>query len=249
MAYYLTIHTNNDFKKIDLSLLERFKRLSNFKDSSMSLEEIDCCTSLFQDEVELKKELYINGLISFDDITKELSIRRLYRGKLEKVSYGLIYNDQKKYLDLDYLRSILLSLQNDREFLNKLVLKYRNSYSNAICVEQISHHLICGNNGGTNLYVVLNKFYQNEIFKNNYETGEVTLKYKSLHDLAMFIYSYINSKKNDVLGISQSMQKNDMKKRLLELQKSIVLPGKVKVKKKALKRTEVEGQISLFDEL
>ena len=39
------------------------------------------------------------------------------------------------------------------------------------------------------------------------------------------------------------------KKRLLELQKSIVLPRKIKVKKKALKRTEVEGQISLFDEL
>ena len=52
----------------------------------------------------------------------------------------------------------------------------------------------------------------------------------------MFIYSYITSKKNDVLRINESMLKIDVKKRLLELQKSIVLPGKVKVKKKALRR-------------
>ena len=86
------------------------------------------------------------------------------------------------------------------------------------------------------------------------ETGEVKLKYRSLHDLAMFVYNYVNNKKIEELGSSISTENNNKKKKLYELQKSILLSKssqecKVNSKKKVLKKEQVEGQISLFDKI
>ena len=76
MAYYLTIQKNrNRYKEINISLLEEFKRISKFK-NGYSLEEIDYFTSLFDDEVHFKEVLLDKGLISSEDITKEISIRQ-----------------------------------------------------------------------------------------------------------------------------------------------------------------------------
>lgn len=245
MAYILAYVKNNEFKKVDLSLLSQFKKISKFKDCSYSLEEIDICTSLFEDEISFKRALYEQGAIDFDDITKELSIRRKNKGKLEKVTYGLVYSKEGKYLDIYYLRMVMLSLKDDRDFLNKLVSRYRDSYCNNINIARIRNMLInC--NIDDNLYDALNDFYTREIFEIDRFTGEASIKYKPLHDLAMFVSNYVNNGKK---GKNDKEEKNKTKKMLLELQKELLVSNKnTNYKKRVLKKGEVEGQISLFDE-
>lgn len=144
MAYYLTIANKGEYKKLNLLLLEGFIKTSKFKGEALSLDELDDLTSKYQDEYEFKKKLYQAGIISIDEITKELSIRRKQNNNLIKVKYGLIYQKESKYLDQLYLRSILISKQRDYTFLEKLSSYYRNSYNNSINIANLSliakHH-------------------------------------------------------------------------------------------------------------
>lgn len=254
MAYYLTIKRNNDYKLVDLSSLEEFTKLSKYKNGVFSLDEIDECTSKFCDEISLKKSLYENGLIEIGDITKELSIRMKNKEKLEKVRYGLVYSNMKKYLDINYLRSAILVLQNDREFLEKLVSNYRNSYSNAVTVAEITNYLFDNCNFRINIYNALNDFFINEIFSREKEAGEVKLKYKSLHDLAMFVYNYISNIEKRMKNQSENLDNISKSKQLLQLQKDLIIKDNKnngnypikKLTKKELEKTPIEGQISLF---
>lgn len=87
MAYYLTIANKGEYKKLNLLLLEGFIKTSKFKGEALSLDELDDLTSKYQDEYEFKKKLYQAGIISIDEITKELSIRRKQNNNLIKVKY------------------------------------------------------------------------------------------------------------------------------------------------------------------
>lgn len=253
MAYYLTIKRNNEYKKLDLSSLEEFERKSCFKNFAYSLEEIDCCTSSFDDEISFKEKLYEKGIIEFDDITRELSIRKTSKGDLYKVMYGIVYSGDSKYLDYDYLKMKILSLQNDKEFLKKLVSNYRNSYINNVAIAHIRNCLYSNYNEG--LYESLCEFVFREIYsKPSNETGELKLKYKSLHDLGMFVCNYEYNRKLEERVTNSKIENNLRKKRLLELQKSILSSLEDKkenksCKKRILKKKQIEGQISLFDEI
>lgn len=86
MAYYLTIVNKGEYKKLNLLLLEGFIKTSKFKGEALSLDELDDLTSKYQDEYEFKKKLYQAGIISIDEITKELSIRRKQNNNLIKVN-------------------------------------------------------------------------------------------------------------------------------------------------------------------
>lgn len=253
MAYYLTVQKKNgEYKELDITYLEKFERISRFK-SGYSLEEIDNFTSKYNGEVFLKSELFDCGIIDFDDITREISIRQAINGRLEKVRYGLVYDDIKKYLDFEYLRSVLLILRNDKDFLEKLVAFYRNSYSNSITIAQIRNYLLNNCSFRIDIYQTLNNFLINEVFSIN-KTGEAKLKYKSLHDLAMFVYNYINKKEQNKLGQIDENFNVQRKRSLLELQKSKLGCEKKytknnvkKLTKKEIKNIPVEGQISFFD--
>lgn len=251
MAYYLTIQKGkNEYKEINISSLNEFKRLSKFKDS-YSLEEIDMFTSMFADEVNLKEILYDNGLICLEDISKEISIRQKSKNELKKVRYGLVYKDTKKYLDYDYLKNIILSMQNDKTFLKKLVSNYRNSYSCVIEISEIKNYLFYSNSE-VDIYLTLNNFFLNEILKKDLKTGEFKIKYKSLHDLAMFVRNYMEKMS---LGVTENFENINLKKRLLLLEKSKLTngvdakltPKTKKLTRKKLSKQPLEGQISLFD--
>lgn len=252
MAYYLTVQKRQgEYTEINVKKMKEFERLTRFTGNSYSLEEIDVFTSKFDSETQLKSKLYDKGIIDLEDITKEISIRIKKNDKLEKVRYDLVYENTKKFLDKDYLVYSLLSLQNDRVFLEKLVSNYRNSYSNAIAIAEIKNYLL--GNFNINIYSTLSHFFIKEIF-NVDGNGVATLKYKSLHDLAMFVCNYITKKEQRELGISEEDAKSNKKKKLLELQNSKISSNQVKPKTKKLTKKEVakqpiEGQISIFDEM
>ena len=241
MAYYLTIANKGEYKKLNLLLLEGFIKTSKFKGEALSLDELDDLTSKYQDEYEFKKKLYQAGIITIDEITKELSIRRKQNNNLIKVKYGLIYQKESKYLDQLYLRSILISKQRDYTFLEKLSSYYRNSYNNSINIANLSliakHHYDFENSK------ILSDFFQREIYKYNPSTDECKLNYKSLHDLAMFCFTYeINSIRKEINISSKEKEENRIK-----MLNSLKTP-KPKIRTLKKKNYELEGQMS-FDDL
>ena len=219
MAYYIVIKDKDNYRKLDISNMKEFTRISKFK-NGYSLEELDLFTSKFNNEVELKRCLYENNIINYDDILSDISIRIKNKDKLDKVRYDFVYSDSFKYLDIMYLKSSINILSNDLVYLNKLLSYYRNSSCNNENISKI-RWILLGNDGyELNLHNVINDFITREVFKINRDTGEVSVKYKSLHDLAMFTYNYSNKKK-------------DNKVNLLKLQKE-VLTGNTKTKSKKL---------------
>lgn len=227
MAYYIVIKNNKDYRKIDISSLKEFTRVSRFKNDCYSLEELDLFTSKFNDIIDLKEVLYENNLINNDEILSDISIRIKSNNKLVKVKYDMVYSNSVKFLDTMYLKSVICTLSNDKDYLNKLMSYYRNSSCNNENIAKI-RWILLGNSDEIDLYNVINDFIIKEIFKTDYNTGEVALKYKSLHDLAMFTYNYIN-------------KKEDKKEELLILQSELI--NKVKKKKR---NKQIEGQMSFL---
>ena len=227
MAYYIVIKNNKDYRKIDISSLKEFTRVSRFKNDCYSLEELDLFTSKFNDIIDLKEVLYENNLINNNEILSDISIRIKSNNKLVKVKYDMVYSNSVKFLDTMYLKSVICTLSNDKDYLNKLISYYRNSSCNNENIAKI-RWILLGNSDEIDLYNVINDFIIKEIFKTDYNTGEVALKYKSLHDLAMFTYNYIN-------------KKEDKKEELLILQSELI--NKVKKKKR---NKQIEGQMSFL---
>lgn len=227
MAYYIVIKNNKDYRKIDISSLKEFTRVSRFKNDCYSLEELDLFTSKFNDIIDLKEVLYENNLINSDEILSDISIRIKSNNKLVKVKYDMVYSNSVKFLDTMYLKSVINTLSNSKDYLNKLIAYYRNSNCNNENIAKI-RWILLGNNDELDLYNTINDFIIKEIFKTDYKTGEVSIKYKSLHDLAMFTYNYIN-------------KKEDKKEELLILQSELI--NKVKKKKR---NKQIEGQMSFL---
>lgn len=236
MAYYIVIKNNKDYRKIDISNLKEFTRISRFKNDCYSLEELDLFTSKFIDELDLKMLLFENKLIDYNEILSDISIRIKTNNKLVKVKYDMVYSDSFKYLDTIYLKSVINTLSNSKDYLNKLIAYYRNSNYNNENIAKI-RWILLGNNDELDLYNTINDFIIKEIFKTDYKTGEVSIKYKSLHDLAMFTYNYINKKE----VVSENKKEN-----LLELQRKLLQNNNVKRKKKV---KQIEGQMSFLEEV
>lgn len=245
MAYYLTVKEKNNYKLLDISSLEEFQRLSKFKNNSYSLEEIDLFTSNFADEIELKKTLFEQGILPLEDITKEISIRRKNKDELIKVMYDLVYNGNSKFLNEEYLRNILLTLQNDKVFLNKLLNHYRNNYKQENLAK--IRAILSGYTGNSiNIYEALNSFFIEEIYDIDYNTGFTKIKYKSLHDLAMFIYTYLSQKGKSQIDIDLNKAN---KNRELEELKSSLTPQEEKINSKVYTRKRkytLDEQTSFF---
>lgn len=243
MAYYLTIKEKNNYRTLDINSLEEFTRLSKFKGASYSLDEIDKFTSNFDSELTLKRKLYEKGIISTDDITKEISIRMKNKNKLKKVMYGLVYKSMSKFVDDYYLRSIFLSLQNDEVFLKKLLDHYRNNYRQ----EHLSKIRFLLNNYSydeISMFEALSSFFIEEIYTEIQTTGELQVKYKSLHDLGMFVYNYLSTKNKSEMDIT-SIEK-ESNEEIKSLRDSYTKDKPVYVKKRVKKRNELDGQMTFF---
>lgn len=248
MAYYLTIKRKDDYQVLDISRLEQFTKGSRYKNGGFSLEEIDKCTMMFTNEYYFKQELYNKGIISLDDISREITIRNKNKEKLTKVRYGLAYQDSQKYFEIYNLKFILLSKQKDSIFLEKFLSYYRNSYINNINISKIKYAI---NMQDTELLnMALGDFYVKEVSKYNPTTGETKINYKPFHDLAMFIYTYDKNKIREKCGITEEEAKVEREltfeylKRVLT--EEYLSSSEKDNSKKKIKKKELEGQIGIF---
>lgn len=248
MAYYLTIKRKNDYQLLDISKLEEFTKNSRYKNGGFSLEEIDNCTMKFYNEYFFKEALYKAGLISLEDIARDITIRCKNKEELTKVRYGLAYQDSKNYLDVYGLKFILLSKQKDKNFLEKLLSYYRNSYINNINISKIKYAMNMQDDELLN--VALGDFYMREVTKLDTKTGEAKLNYKPFHDLAMLIYNYDKNIMREKCGITTEEAKIERELTFEYLKKSLngslPVPEVSSEPKKKTKTKVLEGQISIF---
>ena len=160
--------------------------------------------------------------------------------------YDLVYRGNSKFLNEEYLRNILFTLQNDTVFLNKLLNHYRSNYKQENLAK--IRAIVTGYRGNSiNIYEALNAFFIEEIYDIDYNTGLTKLKYKSLHDLAMFIHTYLSQKERSQIELE--VYKINKNKALEELQKTLK-PKENKEKTVSYVRTkkkyDLDGQSSLF---
>lgn len=248
MAYYLAVKNKDGYRFLDISKEEEFKRMSNFHNNNYSLEEIDNYTAKFPSEVVIKNKLYHQGLIDADEILSDIIILMKNNGNLIPIQGGLVYSDNAKYLSSSSLLNIILSLENDDAFLRKLVNKY--SKTNSYSVEHlrvIREYLNTYSEEEISKVDSLIKFYHAEIYSFDKKDQRHKLKYKSLHDLAVFVSSYMQTygKCSAYIAGMEYERKRLLKELKASLQKPLEYP-----KKRILrysKDKEIDGQLSLED--
>lgn len=132
MAKYYGIFvkgTANVDDMLDLTSFHEFERTGNLKSNKLYyLKEIIKLTSKFDDECNFKYALFRNGLISLDDITKELSIRsKGDNNKAGKKRYPLIYRPLLDLFRPEVIRKKYISkfdVVENYDFLKALVNNY-----------------------------------------------------------------------------------------------------------------------------
>lgn len=218
MAYYMMCEKRRgDYSLIDITKSNCFTKLSKFKNGGCDLREIDAFTTQFFDEEELREYLITQGLLSFDDVNKNLSIRKKNKDKYDKVRYDFLY--QK---DIDYIFNpnkiidkILNKLyQGDFRFIQDFAnnyMKYRECSSTMPEVRYYANESIkngCISNGfslvdenGDNLIrravkLLIYKYNQQLDGKLFYSNDIV---YRNLHSIICFVNNYDKKHGNEVM--------------------------------------------------
>lgn len=249
MAYYIMVKKNKEYIPLDISDNSNFERLSKYNGNKYSLEEVDLFTSKFDDEISLREQLYYEGNLDKEDILREITIRIKKDNNYKKVMYNPIYRDAYKYLDPYFLLNKMWSLSDDYDFLLALMVHYQNSYVNNETIASIRAYTL--GNSELKINNLLKEFLIREIYNREYnkETSsyeEKNIKYKSLHDLASFIYHYEHKEE-------PKMNREEMTSTLLSFVEecdNLFKPHEEKKYKPITRkriRKPLEGQTSFFD--
>lgn len=188
MAYNLTIDSEKENRPIDLRKIEKFKRHSNLKNNLYTLEEIDLFTNQYKDEKELKLDLYERGLITSEEISNDITIRKKEYKKLIPIKNGIAYSNTSEYLSVENLRNIIGRKMNDKNFVNDFVNKYQSSYKGGEVISEFKGLL--NSDEKSKIYMLIDEFLKIELYKKDKKTNKIKLRYKSLHDMAMFISNW-----------------------------------------------------------
>lgn len=189
VSYKIGISNKNEGRIIDLS-----KKIV-LKD----LKLLDIFTSEFMDENELKMYLFNQELINEEELKQKINVMYKNNGKVKKIP--IIYKDMKPYLDIIYLQNKLKSLSNDIDFLEKLSNYYSNGSTKynkqGLNVSDIRIYLNDVRSNGGNVFEstlllnALEDLFEKEVIKSiDRSTGELTIKYRGLRNLAILIYKY-----------------------------------------------------------
>lgn len=159
MARYYGIFVKGTAKAdemLDLTSICEFERTSNLKSNKLYyLKEIIKLTSKFDNEYEFKKALFESGVISLEDVTKELSIRAKGEdNKVGKSRYPLIYKPlldlfrprviREKYMEKSDITKNYLFLKKlvDTYSWNRTATRDTNRYNSEIIIDEIKSIII-----------------------------------------------------------------------------------------------------------
>lgn len=250
MAYYFTVQKKKgEYTPIDITNSKYFTRMSNFKGMGMSLEEVDLFTMMFNNEKELRRALFKEGLLEHRYTCKPLTIRLLRNKKYHKVMYDFLYQKDMEYVADPQLiiNKINDKLKNyDFRFVNAFAnnyLKFRECSSTAPEVREFAMQSIregrispyfsqLDENNDNPLVrmtkLLIYKYYQKPNGKIEYLDG---ITYHNLHTVIAFVNHY------------------ESKYALEEDDEQITLFETDNTKKRVLKKDrQIDGQFSFFEE-
>lgn len=141
------------------------------------IKTIDKFTQKFENETELKKYLLTLNMIDSKEMNSSITLY-YFDQKMRKLFDGICYKENSKYLEPDYLKEILIINKENKEMLNHIVCKFRDS--NLFKETTIAYKLFIQN---------LFKITENDFFildLLNY------LKYHELRAIGLFIKEEIN---------------------------------------------------------
>lgn len=178
-----------------------------------SLEDLDNFTSIFKNEKELKIYLAAKGILNPNISSKNISVIYRHGGVYKKIP--VLYLENKKYIDEEFLKNKFTSMSSNLEFLEKLAnrmdarIKHNIQGTN---IASIRAHLINVRNGGDPsitydmLYSALtDMFYKAITTSPDKNTGEVKISYRGLRDLGLFVSKY-DKKVIENINIEESVE-------------------------------------------
>ena len=192
--YRLGILKNKELKYFIIPELEHVK-------VEDSLKELDKITMQFANDNHLIDNLRKNNIYTEE---KNYKLQVIYRNNGKDKKIPVLYNDCKKYMDIDYLRNIIQSYSKDITFLEKLANHYslgKSSYNPQLTnVQGIRTYIYDVIHSSTKepfyskaLNDTLDDIITKAVFKINKNTGEAEINYRGLRDLALFVKKYTDN--------------------------------------------------------
>lgn len=200
--YHLAILKNNKVNILNIPLIENSK-------AEDSLKTIDSLTSKFIHENGLIE--YLKKINIYKDNNRKVYV--IYNYNRETKKLPVVYSDIKKYMEIDYLNSIIQSFSKDIIFIEKIANHFdagRSTYNPQLANVQVlrgylndvrfseSKEPFFAQRVHDALSDILKKAVlkydrENNKLKVDKKTGEVEINYRGLRDLALFVKKYIDS--------------------------------------------------------
>ena len=249
VAYYFTVQKKRgEFIPIDITKSRYFGRVSNLKGMGMTLEEVDLFTMMFDDEKELRRELFKEGLLEHRYTGSQLSIRFLRNKKYHKVMYDFLYQKDMEYvmnptLVIDKINNKLLNY--DFRFINTYAnnyLKFHECMSTAPEVREFAMQSIREDNPSRYFYqldenndnplvrmtkLLIYKYYQMPSGRIEYT---YKINYRNLHSIIAFINHYEKKYSEETTDQISLFEVDNTKKKVLK------------------KDRQIDGQLCFFEE-
>ena len=168
MQYKLVMKNgNNNYQPFDFELLDSYNN-ENLND----LKGIDEFTSNYDDDLQLKYDLFAANFIEYSDLDKPFKIIYYENSRIRESKYGLSFKNSKDYLDSDKIIEFLNNNITNPLVLNKIYNEFQNK-------EQKSPALIIVLN-------VLKNVRKAENLKNIYYVK--FLPYEEIRNLGLYIF-------------------------------------------------------------
>lgn len=220
MAYYFMVETKKgQYQELNINNSKYYpnKTKKYKKPCAYTLEEIDYFTIMFNDEQELRKALYEEGILNYNNFNKPLSVRYKVKDKFTKVPYDFLYQDSieyimqpeeiiteilRRYYDDDYmLINKIASTFNNFRRCSSTSPEVRQYIQETIRTGQKNKYLETIDENGDRLISRLLKLIILDSY-DDYKTGKVIYKdkinYRNLHVLIALINNYDKKNKQEI---------------------------------------------------
>ncbi len=241
MAYYLTVsRKKGEYTPLDITKSKYFTRNSRYRNMGVSLPEMDLFTMMFNNEAEMRKCLYEEGILKYEDINRPLSARNLKNGKYHKVMYDFLYQKDIEYV-LDpkkVIRRVIDKYVNDdyrfmKQYAHNFVDFYdcgataaelRMFADNSIFYENQDKHLNDPDENGDALIVRMTKLliYEYYVTPNGDTVYKDKIKYRNLHSVIAFINNYDKKYANEEIDDYEQESLFDQKKKVLKKDEQVI---------------------------
>lgn len=243
MSYYFMVEIKRgEYIPLDITKSKCFSRQSKSKGMNCTLNEIDIFTTMFFNENELRETLIKEGILPLVYAYKELSIRRLNKGKYIKVMYDFLYQKDIEFIMepkriINKINNKLYN--NDFRFIEELTNHYYKYYDCSSTLPEVREYISTSirlgykdlrfnkrdeNNDNVLVRMLKLLIYEYKQGRNGklYYTNKI--KYPNLHNIIAFTNNYEQKFKNDLQDEDQLSLFKEVEK---PKKKSKVMPGQL----------------------